>query len=357
MLLVAALVARPFATDACSSSDEVRLLEPVPNATAVPTDVELWIAGGVEVPGRLLTLESADGVAVPFTIRRVFELPHRFTTYLLRPSVSLRARLRHTLKARVEGAPDSTRTWTFETGDGPVTAPPPSIGLGLVQAVDPVVRSSCGYDSFACVGLSHRGIVDVEVRRRCDGALVDHNLQRTDEGGLTLAYNGIAVRVPFCATLRARQANGALGPAATFCTTPAETSLLVGRCRVTCAGGSAWVDGRLLPPPPGDVAPDVCMAQSPYTPAQWAEAVRALREEVADASCLADDAHVADASVADAFVADEARDAAVPPVDAPAGAAGCRAAPARASSAGAWIVAFAAWRGRRRARRLRAERV
>lgn len=351
MLLVATLLARPFTTDACSSSDEVNLLEPAANATAVPTDVELWIAGGVEVPGRSLTLESADGVAVPFTIRRVDDAPHPFTTYLLRPSVPLRARLRHSLKVRFERAPEATRTWSFETGDGPVTAAPPAIGLGLVQTIDPVLRG-CGDNTFACVGLSSRGIVDMVVRRRCDGVQVDHRLTRTADDGLVLPYSGIAVRVPFCATLRARQANGALGPAATFCTDPATTSVLAGACRVQCVGGSAWVEGQLLGLPPHDIAPEVCIAHSHISPAQWAEAVRALRDEVADASCLAGDAHADDASVAD-----EARDAAVPPVDASAGAAGCRAAPARASSAGAWIVAFAAWRGRRRARRLRAERV
>ena len=38
-----------------------------------------------------------------------------------------------------------------------------------------------------------------EVGGRCDGAVLDRYLTRTDEGGLQVRYDGIAIRVPLCA--------------------------------------------------------------------------------------------------------------------------------------------------------------
>lgn len=347
LLLAGVLLVQPRPTDACSSSDEMTLLAPSANATRVPTDVELWLEGNVRRPGTTLTLEAADGEAVPYTLRPVDDRPYVFTSWLLRPSAPLRPGLRYVLKERFDSAPNAARTWSFETGDGPVVGAAPPIGLGATRVIDPVLRG-CGESSFACVGMSYQGVLDLVVRR-CDGALITHRMLVSDEDGLTLSYGGFAVQTPFCATLRARQANGALGPASTFCSDPATTSVLPGSCIVRCTRGVAMIDGRPLGVAPDDTVPEVCIARSHTPAAQWDEAVRSIRAAAATSACTPSDAGATD----DAGAAGDVGTAGDASTAGAATAAGCRATPGsgRIGSPWGWIVALIGCRLRRRGRR------
>jgi hypothetical protein len=211
LMLVAALAVGDRA-DACSSAGGIALMDPPRDAAGVPTDVELWLISNVELTRRPL-LTDPDGVAVPYSLRTLEEPSRRDTHLLLRPDAPLRPRTRYTF--RDPGAAPTAYVHAFETGDGPSLDPPAAIRVEASQVVDNMVRG-CGYDSLACVGLSYRGVVDVTIRGRCDGAVLDRYLTRTDEGGLRVRYDGVAIRVPFCAELRARRADGARGPVATF---------------------------------------------------------------------------------------------------------------------------------------------
>jgi MYXO-CTERM domain-containing protein len=349
------------AAEACTTTDDIYLVEPKSGAVGVPTNVEVWLVGGVGSPAQSLTLEGDDGVRVPYTVRPLPEGSWRMGASLLRPDAPLRPRARYTLKAQRVALPEAIRAWTFVTGDGPAAGTPEAIRVDATQAVDNARRSSCGYSSSACVGLSYRGAVDVVLRRRCDGRQIDHYLVATTEHGLHLPYDGWLVREPICAELRARRADGALGPAARFCTDPAATAVVIAGCPLTCANGVALLDDHPVALPPDDLTPASCLEGVGLTP----ELVERIRAEVgamrvpADGPCAVPDGGAADvAAVVDDVPA--AVDAAPAEVDAggvadaapptPAlvvdAGCGCRAAPPPRASAW-WIAALALFVRRR----------
>lgn len=361
-----AMLATTGATDACSYAEGVYLVEPTRNATAVPTDVELWLSGSVDDPAHTVTLEGDDGVSVPFTVRPLDGGSWRAATFLLRPAMPLRPRARYTFKDVRLGVPQTSQTVTFETGDGPsASAPVAAIAITGTQAFTNTWRSSCGYNDAACVGFSYRGIVDVVLRRRCDGATLDHYLARTAERGLRVYYDGYAVSAPFCAELRARRADGALGPAATFCTDPATTAIVSASCALTCADGALLLNDEPVGLPPNDRTPDRCLQSIGLTPERWTEvrARVAATRVAADSACPASDGGatadlgaVADAEVTDAPATVDSGLAATPDagatqwMDKGAQGCGCRAAtPGGAAASSAWwiIALVLAWKRRR----------
>lgn len=342
LVLVAALAVGARA-DACSSAGGIALMDPPRDATHVPTDVELWLINTVELTRRPL-LTDPDGVAVPYTLRTLEEPSRRGTHLLLRPDAPLRARTRYTF--RDPGASPTEYVHAFETGDGPSLDPPAAIRVEASQVVDNMVRSSCGYSSLACVGLSYRGVVDVTIRGRCDGAVLDRYLTRTDEGGLQVRYDGIAIRVPFCAELRARRADGARGPVATFCTDPAAVSIVASTCELSCRGGVGLVDGMTVGLPPDDRTPDRCLPR--LTQERWTElrAVHDAMRTVVSEGCLLPDGGRAptDSGV---VATDAGADAGTPAGTVVSAGCGCRAG-GDARAKGWWALALVAlWRRRR----------
>lgn len=356
LMLVAALALGDRA-DACSSAGGIALMDPPRDAAGVPTDVELWLISNVELTRRPL-LTDPDGVAVPYSLRTLEEPSRRDTHLLLRPDAPLRPRTRYTF--RDPGAAPTAYVHAFETGDGPSLDPPAAIRVEASQVVDNMVRG-CGYDSLACVGLSYRGVVDVTIRGRCDGAVLDRYLTRTDEGGLRVRYDGVAIRVPFCAELRARRADGARGPVATFCTDPAAVSIVASTCELSCRGGAAFVDGLAVGLPPDDRTPDRCLLG--LTQERWTElrAVHdAMRTGVSEGCLLPDGGRAptdAGLAVADAGVVatdgggveaiDAGADAGTPTGAVVTAGCGCRAG-GDARAKGWWALALVAlWRRRR----------
>jgi len=351
LVLVAALAVGARA-DACSSAGGIALMDPPRDATHVPTDVELWLINTVELTRRPL-LTDPDGVAVPYTLRTLEEPSRRGTHLLLRPDAPLRPRTRYTF--RDPGASPTEYVHAFETGDGPSLDPPAAIRVEASQVVDNMVRSSCGYSSLACDGLSYRGVVDVTIRGRCDGAVLDRYLTRTDEGGLQVRYDGIAIRVPFCAELRARRADGARGPVATFCTDPAAVSIVASTCELSCRGGVGLVDGMTVGLPPDDRTPDRCL-QRGFTQERWTElrAVHdAMRTVVSEGCLLPDggraptDAGVVATDGGGVEAIDAGADAGTPAGTVVSAGCGCRAG-GDARAKGWWALALVAlWRRRR----------
>ncbi|MFO0606219.1 MAG: hypothetical protein U0324_23800 [Polyangiales bacterium] len=365
---LAALLA-PEVASACTRAAGLDLWLPPPDAVDVPTDVELVLVGIALSDVSVKLEDESTGVSTTLTLR-ADPLGLEASPYQsARPAAPLRPQTWYALRM-TPGLFVGTLTRRFRTGNGPARDVLPTPNVLQSQAVDNLVRSSCGGSNLACLALDVPFTWEVTVRRRCDDAVTARLLYRDASKDLAVPYDALFSGAPSCFEVRARDGAGRLGGAARVCPDPATVAYVAHQfaCETRCVDGRVEAGGVAVALPPHDETPPACVGRFPLD----AAVVTTLRADhharaadaavtCVDAMDAADDAPTSDlATTADAAPANDAAtndalDAATdaageaePPVADRGGCDGCVAQP---RTGGGWKLnawALAALLGRRR---------
>lgn len=220
---------------ACGGTPRVTPGEPAAGATDVPTNVVPWLWVNVADPaaeGVTLTLTDSTGMAVEADVTWL-------EGYVLAGYVVITPREELEPGAfydiLITGAETTTGEsyYRFTTGSGPDEGSPPSVGELEMQLATNAASSSCGDNTFACVGVAHAGVVQLTVTRE-DGEVEAQMIVPVD-GAVRYARTLSASAIPFCLELSARDVAGRLGPPSTICSSDAPTFDIDTTSPVTCS--------------------------------------------------------------------------------------------------------------------------
>lgn len=365
---LAALLA-PEVGSACTRAAGLDLWLPPPDAVDVPTDVELVLVGVALSDVSVKLEDESTGVSTTLTLR-ADPLGLEASPYQsARPTTPLRPQTWYALRM-TPGLFAQTLTRRFRTGNGPARDVLPTPNVLRSQAVDNLVRSSCGGSNLACLALDVPFTWEVTVRRRCDDAVTARLLYRDASKDLAVPYDALFSGAPSCFEVRARDGAGRLGGAARVCPDPATVAYVAHQfaCETRCVDGRVEAGGVAVALPPHDETSPACVGRFPLDAAVVATLRADHHARAADAAvtCVdamdaaddaptdgAPDAATSDAATNDAL-ADDAPDGApdaAREAEPPADRGGCDGCVAQPRAGGGWNLsawALAALLGRRR---------
>lgn len=240
-LLAIALVLPTERARACDDVLRMSAGQPAAGATGVPTNVAPWLWVN-DRSHEGVTIRLTDSTGMPVDADVEWLEGYVLASYVvIRPRADLAPDTFYDIN--VEGAATTTGEayYRFTTGSSPATGSPPALGDLQMQIASNEVASSCGDDTFACLGLEHAGVVQATVTR--EGGELEAEMIVPLDGSFRYARTLAPTAIPFCVELRARDVAGRLGPPSTVCSDEADVFSVYTTNPVTCSGHRVVYEG------------------------------------------------------------------------------------------------------------------
>jgi len=225
----------PAVAAACGDVVRVTAGQPAAGATDVPTNVVPWLWVDTADPAAEgVTVELTDSTGMPVAADVTWLEGYVLSGYVvITPHEELEPDSFYDIL--IGGAQTTTGEpyYRFTTASGPDTGSPPPVGDLRMQLATNAASSSCGDNTFACVGVDHAGVVQVTVTRD-DGELEGEMIVPVD-GAVRYARTLSASAIPFCLEIRARDLTGRLGEPSTICSSDAPSFDIDTTSPVTCS--------------------------------------------------------------------------------------------------------------------------